>query len=483
MSASELLPPGTVRDAAHGPVPVAGSPAAAELRALLRLSGPLVGANLLQMAVYAVDVVFVARLGTVPLAAATLGVYLYSVILWALSGLVGAAAPLMAAELGRRAHAVREVRRSFAASMWLAVLLPLPFMALLWNGEWLLLAARQDPAVAAQGGVFLRAILWAMIPAVAAAAMRNAVSTLGRPGWATMVAVLSLGVSLLANWALVFGHLGLPALGLVGSALAGVVTAGATALAYAAILLLDPRLARWRLFGRWWVADAGRLAEVTRLGAPIALTLTFEAGLFSAAGFLMGLFGVTEVAAHAVALQVAALSFQVPFGVAQAATIRVGLFYGAGDRAGAGRAGWTAIWLGTGFMGATALALWVAPGPLIRLYLDPAAAGGAAATVLAVQYLGVAAAFQLFDGAQAVAAGALRGLQDTRVPMVIACVGYWVAGMGCALLFGFGLEWRGFGVWVGLAIGLAAVAALLVRRWASRDGLGLVPVETSVAAP
>jgi len=454
---------------------LAGLSLGGELRALLRLAWPLVLANLIQMAVYAVDVLYVARLGTVELAAATLGVYLYTVILFSLTGLVGAAAPLIAAELGRRAHAVRQVRRTFRMAMWLSVLLSLPFMALLWWGEWLLLAARQDAVVAARGGAFLRILLWALVPGVAAGAMRGAVSTLGRPGWATGVALVSLAVSLVANYALVFGRLGMPALGLEGSALAGVATALATAIAYAAILALDPRLRRWRLFGRWWRTEWPRLGEIVRLGAPIALTLFFEAGLFSAAGFLMGLLGVTEVAAHAVALQVAALAFQVPFGVAQAATIRVGLFYGARDADGAGRAGWVALALGTGFMGLTALILALAPGPFVALYLDGEAAGSAAAAVLAVQYLRVAAAFQLFDGAQAVAAGALRGLQDTRVPMLIACAGYWVAGMGVAVLLGFGLGWRGLGVWIGLAVGLAAVAGLLTWRWSRRGSLELLP--------
>jgi len=470
----------------HAPVSPAADPApvglsaGGELRALLRLAGPLVGANLLQMAVYAVDVVFVARLGTVELAAATLGVYLYSVIMFSLGGLVGAAAPVIAAELGRRRHSVREVRRTFRMSLWLAAATCLPFMVLLANGEWLLLSTGQDARVAARADAFLDILLWALLPSVAATAMRNAVSALGRPGWAFAVTAMALGVSLFANWLLVFGRWGVPALGLEGSALASLSTSVAMMLAYAGILLLDRSLRRWHLFGRWWRSEWSRLSEIARLGAPIALTLFFEAGLFSAAGFLMGVFGVTEVAAHAVALQVAALAFQVPFGVAQAATIRVGLFFGARDAKGAGQAGWVALALGTGFMAFTAVLLWTMPGPFVRLYLDGEAPGSAAAAVLAVQYLAIAAAFQLFDGAQAVAAGVLRGLQDTRVPMLIALAGYWVAGFGVAVLLGFDLDgwgfgWRGTGVWIGLAVGLAAVAALLTWRWSVRERLQLVP--------
>ncbi|MEP9402006.1 MATE family efflux transporter [Sphingomonas sp. VNH70] len=454
--------------------PAAPATARAELAATLRLAAPLVGANLLQMAVYAVDVVFVARLGTVELAAATLGVYAYSVILFALSGLVGAAAPIIAAELGKRAHAVREVRRSFRMALWIAVIGSLPFMALLAHGESLLLATGQDATVAARADAFLDILLWAMIPAVAGAVMRITASALGRPGWAMAITALGLGVSILANWLLVFGNLGFPALGLEGSAIASVTTATAMGVAYAAVLLADRRLRRFRLFGRWWRPEWSRLRQIAVLGLPIAATMTFEGALFSAAGFLMGRIGVTEVAAHAIALQIAAFLFQVPFGIAQAATIRVGLAYGAGDRTWIARAGWSALAVGTGFMGFTALLLWAFPRAFLSVYVDVDAPANAAMIALALQYLVIAALFQLADGAQAVAAGVLRGVQDTRVPMVIALVGYWLIGFATSVALGFWTPLAGVGVWIGLLLGLLAVALLLVDRWRRREALGLV---------
>ena len=460
------------------PPPLAG-PAPKTVRgefdALVALASPLVVANLLQMAVYAVDVVFVARLGTVELAAATLGVYLYSVMMWALVGLVGAAAPVIAAELGRRRHAVREVRRSFRMAMWLAVVGALPFLVVLANGERLLLLAGQDPVVAARTGVFLDILLFAMIPSIAAAAMRVTAAALGRAGWATAVTALALGVNLIGNWLLVFGNLGFPALGLEGSAIASVVTSTAMMLAYAVILVTDRRIRRFRLFGNWWRTEASRLWEIVKIGVPIALTLTFEGALFSAAGFLMGLFGVTEVGAHAIALQIAAVAFQIPFGISQAATIRVGMADGAQDRHGMARAGWVAIGVGVAFMVFTATLLWTLPRLFIGVYLDVDAPANARLVALTLQYLTIAAMFQLFDGAQAVAAGALRGLQDTRVPMLIAFGGYWIVGFGTAILLGFRFGWQGVGVWIGLAAGLAAVSVLLVWRWHRRDRIGLTP--------
>ncbi|MEG3147179.1 MATE family efflux transporter [Sphingomonas sp. RT2P30] len=445
-----------------------------ELRALLALAAPLVGANLLQMAVYAIDVVFVARLSTVEFAAATLGVFLYSLMLWALLGLTTACAPLIAAELGRRRHAVREVRRSFRMAMWLAALASLPIMLLLAHGERLLLFADQNPDVARRAGAFLDILLLALVPAIFAGVMRTAAAALGRPGWALGVTAVALGFGALGNWLLVFGHAGFPALGLEGSAIASVVTTTAMMLAYAAILLLDPRLRRYRLLGRWWRPEWSRLREIVRLGVPIASTFVLEGALFGGAAILMGLIGVSEVAAHAIALNIAAFTFQVPLGVAQAATIRVGMAFGARDRAAVGRAGRVALAVGIGFMGMAALMIWSIPRLFVGIYIDLDKPANAAVIALALQYLVVAAVFQLVDGAQSVAAGVLRGIQDARVPMLIAAFGYWVAGFGTAILFGFRFGWRGVGIWTGLAVGLLVVAALLLWRWHARERIGLL---------
>jgi len=446
-----------------------------ELRALLALAGPLVGANLLQMAVAAVDVIFVARLGTVDLAAATLGVFMFNLLMFALIGLTSAAAPLIAAELGRRAHAVREVRRSFRMAMWVAAAAAVPVILILAHGETLLLFAGQDAEVARRAGGFLDILLFAIVPGVAAGVMRTAAAALGRPGWAFIVTALALGVAILGNWCLVFGNAGFPALGLKGSALASVISLSVMMIAYVLILFLDPRLRRYRLFGRWWNTEWPRFFQIVRLGVPIMLTWIFEGALFGGAAILMGLIGVAEVAAHAIALNIAAIAFQIPFGVAQAATIRVGMAYGAIDHAWIARAGKVALWVGIGSMVLTASAIWIAPRLFVSAYVDVDAPKNATVVALAVQYLAIAAMFQLVDGAQAVAAGVLRGLQDTRVPMIIAGLGYWVAGFGTSILLGFGLGMQGVGIWAGLAVGLAVVSVLLGWRWARREDLGLLP--------
>lgn len=463
------------------PLPLPASPGRApasfadELRALATLAGPLAGANLVQMAVFAVDVIFVARLDPVDFAAATLGVFLYSVVLWALLGLATACAPIIAAELGRRAHAVREVRRSFRMALWLSVLAALPFVLLLANGEAILLLAGQDPRVAARADAFLDILLVALVPSVAAGVMRTVAATLGRPAWALAVTIMALMIGIAANWALVFGNAGFLALGLEGSAIASVVTTFAMLAAFSAILLLDPRLRRFRLFGRWWRPEWSRLGEIFRLGLPIALAFTLEGSLFGGAAILMGLISVAAVAAHAVALNIAAIAFQIPLGIGQAATIRVGMAYGARDPAWIGRAGTAAIMAGIGVMTLTAATIWLAPSLLVSAYLDLDAPANAQTVPLAIRFLAVAAMFQLLDGAQVVLAGALRGLQDTRVPMLIAGFGYWVVGFGTSIALGFWTKLEGVGVWIGLAAGLLAVSILLFWRWRARTRLGLVP--------
>ena len=436
-----------------------------ELRATLALAWPLALANMLQMLVYAIDVVFVARLGQQALAASSLSLALFALLAWSFSAMTAAVAPLIAAELGRGRHAVREVRRTVRMGLWLALMLAAGGMVVCGQGEAILRATGQDPAVAARAGGFLAVMRWSLPAAIAANVLRVAVSAMGRPIFATAITALAIAVNALGNYAFVFGHFGAPALGLNGSALSSVIVSLATLAAYAMAIRADGRLRRYRLFGNWWRAEWSRLGQLVRIGLPIGLTVAAEAGLFGGAAFLMGLIGEAQLAGHAVALQIASLSFQLPLGIGQAATIRVGYHFGADDRAGARRAGWLALAVGVGFALAAGAAMVLVPRPIIAAYVDIARPANAVMVGFAVRFLRVAAAFQLVDSAQAIAAGALRGLQDTRAPLVIALFGYWIAGFGCAVLLGFGTRLAGTGIWIGLAVGLLVVAILLLRRW------------------
>ena len=446
----------------------------AESMETLRLAGPLALANLLQMLTYAIDVVFIARLGANELAASALAVAIFGLLVWSLHGLTGAVAPIIAAELGARAPALRPVRRSVRMALWLAVASGSLGMAACTQSALLMQWTGQDPEIARLSSQFMDVLLFAIVPMVMASVLRNFVSALGRPVLATIITACGIGINALGNYALVFGNLGAPALGLQGSAVSTIITSLCVVLLYVLAIRLDPRLARYRVFGQWWRPDWPRLRTLLVIGLPIALTIIAEAGVFGAAAFLMGRIGADQLAAHTLALQIASIAFQVPYGVAQAATIRVGYFYGAGEAEGVRQAGRAALTMGIGFMVVTASAMLFAPLWLLAIYIDPWHAANAEVVRHAVAFLVIGAAFQLFDGTQVVAAGALRGLQDARVPMMIALFAYWVPGLGLALGLGFATGLEGIGVWIGLAAGLVCAAALLLRRWRRREVLGLV---------
>ncbi len=439
----------------------------------MRLAWPLALANLLQMLVYAVDVIFIARLGDAPLAASSLAVSIFGIVMWCFFGMTGMVAALISAQLGRRAHSVREIRRSTRMALWLSVVLGVIGMVICLGGEWFMVLTGQDPEIIALSASYMNVVIWAMIPLLLAGTLRSFVSAMGRPIMATFITALAIGVNALANYAFIFGNLGAPELGLPGAGFATIITGIVQALAYLVAIWSDKRLRRYHILGNFWRPEWFALKELVRTGSPVALTILAEGGLFSIAAFMMGRFGATQLAGHTIALQVAALAFQIPFGVGQAATIRVGYFYGAKNRDGMARAGWVAIVIGTGFMALTASIMVLAPRAVLSIYVDVDAARNTAMVAFALQYLIIAAMFQLVDGLQAVAAGSLRGLQDTRVPMWFAIFSFWVPGFGVALLLGFGTPLEGIGVWIGLATGLLFTAILMVWRWSRREKLGL----------
>lgn len=445
-----------------------------EVRATLLLAWPLILTNLAQTLMTATDVVMMGWLGPDALAAGALGSNLYFATMIFGLGLTTATAPMIARELGRKGHSVRDVRRTVRQGLWMAVGFTVPIWIVLWQSEAILLAMGQEPALAKSAADYVRALQWSLLPFFFFLVLRSFVSALERPLWALAAGIAGVVANAAMAWVLIFGHLGFPKLGLVG---AGYATTFADTLMFAmmaAVVLADRKFRRYHLFGRFWRADWPRFRELGHLGLPIGATLVFEVAVFNGATFLMGLIGAAALAAHSIAMQLASLSFMVPLGLAQAATVRVGRAFGGHDREGVRRAGWTAYVMGVGFMALTALAMIVAPRTLVGLFLDLDTPTNLPVIELAVSFLMIAALFQVADGGQAVAAGMLRGLHDTKVPMVYAGIGYW----GIGLLLGVGLAFQGglagFGLWIGLATGLTVVALLLLVRWLRRERLGLV---------
>ncbi|MEJ7777753.1 MAG: MATE family efflux transporter [Sphingomicrobium sp.] len=443
-----------------------------ELRATMALAWPLILSNLTMSLINATDVVLLGWLGPRELAGAVLGLNLTWAFALVGMGLVTASSPMMASALGAKAHSVREVRRTFRQSLWLIGAIIVPLWLLLWNAEPLILLLGQEPELAAGAALFLKGYMWSALPFLVFQAMRNVLSALERPGWILAISVIGIVLNALTSWALIFGRFGLPALGVFGGGLGSSIVWTVLAICLGIVLVTDRQFRRFHLFGRFWRPDWPRLGRLFGLGLPIGLAMGFEGAVFSSSAFLMGLIDADHVAAYAIALQIAALTFMVPLGLGQAATVRVGRALGAGDRDGITRAGWTAFVAGVAFMSLMALAIWLFPSHLVGLFLDGEAETGRV-MALAVSFLVVAAAFQIADGAQVIGAGMLRGLHDTRVPMLFALFGYWAVGLGVGIWLAFGRGWQGVGIWVGLAVGLAVVAVLMIARWLLRDRIGL----------
>jgi MATE family multidrug resistance protein len=413
------------------------------------------------------------RLGATELAAATLALNLTFTFNLFLFGLITASSPMMASALGQRSNNVRDVRRTFRAGVWLLIFALPPYWLLLWHVGDFMRAFGESEELARQGQTFLRAYMWCTAPWLLFQLLRNFVAALERPRVVLWLSLGGIGLNALLSWSLIFGHFGLPALGLVGGGIGSTITWSILCVALVIVTSSHRHFRRFRLFGNWWRFDGQRTWAMVKLGFPIGITMALEMGVFALAAYFMGWIGAPAVAAHAVALQIAALTFMVPLGLGQAATVRVGLAFGRRDPGGITRAGWTAWLAGVGFMAVMAVAIWAAPHRLVTLFLDDTA-GNAVVIALAVSFLKVAAAFQLVDGAQVIGAGMLRGLHDTRWPLLFAAFGYWGVGLGIGSWLAFGADWKGLGIWVGLASGLAAVAILMLARWSMRERLGLV---------
>lgn len=446
-----------------------------ELRVTVALAWPLILSNLTMALIGATDVLMLGWLGARELAAATLGFNLAMSAAIFCMGLITASAPMMATEIGRMGNSVRDVRRTFRQAIWSATAVILPFWLILWNTEAILLAVGQQPDLAAMAGTYISAYMWSILPFLFFIILRNFISALEQPVTALIISIIGVLANALFNYALIFGKFGVPEFGVIGAGIGSVMTNVLMFGGMALVVIYHKRFRRYHLFGRFWRSDWQRFRMMWKLGLPIAITMGLEGSVFGLAALLMGLISAESVAAHAIALQLAALTFMVPMGLGQAATVRVGIQYGRRNNAGIMRAGWVSFLLGTSFMAAMALVFVLAPDFLISMFIDASAPGNEEVAALAVSFLAIAAIFQIVDGAQVVGAGMLRGLHDTTVPMLFALMGYWFIGIGLGAGLAFWQGWEGVGIWTGLAGGLAVVAVLMLARWMMRERLGLLP--------
>ena len=432
----------------------------AHAKALMVLGLPLIGGHLAQFLIGATDTLMLGWYGVEALAAGVLAHSVFFVLFIMGTGFAWAVMPMVAADAGD----ATQVRRVTRMGLWLSMLFAAAVLPLMLFAERPLLALGQPPEVAARAADYLAIAGWGLFPALGVMVLKSYLAALERTQvvlWTTVIAALANGA---VNWVLIFGRYGFPELGVEGAAIASVVVQAVS------LLVLVPYALRTfpehELFVRFWRADWGAFAAVFRLGWPIGLTSLAEVGLFSATAVMVGWLGAVPLAAHGIALQVATAFFMVHLGLSNAATVRAGQQLGRRDATGLARGGAVALGLSVAVAGVTMVVYLALPEPMIDLFLDPAEPARPQIMALGVALMAVAAAFQLVDGAQVVALGLLRGLQDTRVPMVYAALAYWGVGLPASYVAGFVLGLGAVGVWLGLVIGLAlAAVALLHRFW------------------
>lgn len=420
--------------------------------------------QLVQFSIHTVDVLMIGRLGSEPLAGASLGlVIVYAVFLFGF-GPAMAVSPMVSHALGANPDDTAGVRRSVRMALWtIGVGVPVLSIVFFFTQE-IALALGQPAVPAALAEPYVLALAPGLPFMVAIMALRNYLATLGLTRAPLLFIIMTTVLNAWLNWLLIYGNWGFPRLELVGAGIASSLANIIGFLILVAYILAEPISRRFRLFQGFLRSSPAHLREVIRLSWPISVTSTFEAMLFNSCVFLMGRIGVDEMAAYQVALNVAAMAFMTPLGLSMAGAVRVGLKAGAGDRAGVRRAAATSILACIGAIMLVAVPVMAAPRLVAGLYLDAGDPANTAVLGLVATFLPIAAAFALFDATQVAANQALRGLKDVRVPMVITAFSYWVVGFPVSAGLGLGTEIGAIGVWWGLLAGLATAATLLGAR-------------------
>lgn len=436
----------------------------AHARETLALGLPLAGSSLAQFLLHVTDVVMMGWYGVVPLAAVVLGASTFFIVFVLGSGFAKAVLPLVATALARGDET--QVRRDTRMGLWLSIAYGVVVYPVFWWSEGILLVLGQQPEVAAIGQDYLRIAGLGMVAALCVTVLQSYLSAFGRTQVVLWVTLAAVGVNIAVNWALIFGNWGFPELGAQGAAVATVTVQLFSLIVLGVYAGLLPALRRFHLFQRFWRADWSALRTVWRLGVPIGLTGVAEGGLFHASALMMGWIGTVELAAHGIALEVAALTFMLHVGLSSAATIRVAQFEGRDDWFGLRRAAVVALALSLVVAVASVALFLTLPRPIVALFLDMAKPESAAILAYGVVLLMVAGLFQLADGMQVMALGLLRGIRDTQVPMVLAAVSYWLIGIPASYVLAFPLGFGGVGLWLGLVVGLfCAAGSLMWRFW------------------
>jgi MATE family, multidrug efflux pump len=426
-----------------------------DLRAMLRLATPVVVIQVGMMLMGVVDTIMVGHLSAVALAAVALGnLYFFGLGVFGMGTLM-VLDPVVAQAVGARDDPA--VARGIQRGVLVALMLALPASLLLLPAEPFMVLARQPADVVPYASAYAVRLAPGVLPFFLFVVLRQSLQSMHRTAPILVSILVANLVNAALNWVLVFGHLGAPALGVIGSAWA--TTLSRWLLALMLLALTWKGLRRYLLPLRPEIWQWAPLGRMLRLGVPIGCQYTLEFGAFAFVALMMGWLGTRAMAGHQVAINLASLTFMVPLGVADAGSILVGHAVGRGDLPGTRGAARAALLCGIGFMSCTAVAFLTLPGPLARLYTPEASV-----IAVAVGLIPLAGVFQVFDGTQVVAGGILRGLGETKVAMLVNLLGYWFFGLPVSYLLGFVLGMGPRGLWYGLVLGLAAVATILLAR-------------------
>ena len=473
MTASQTLP------AAGAGAPAGAALWRAEFAETLKLAAPLAVSQLGQIAMMTTDLALLGRLGDHVVAAAALSHTILFAAFTLGMGLVSAVAPLASQAFGARNP--RFVRRAVRIGIWAAFMAGVPLTALQFWGKDILLALGQAPESAELAGRYLLGLAWSMIPAWIFMVLRNFMSAVNKPEPALWITLAAIPLNGILAYGLIYGAFGMPQLDVLG---AGVATTLVNVfMCVAAIWIAYTRhpFKKYRVLGRFWRADWLLLGKLLAIGLPISGAFLLEYGLFAAAALLMGYIGTSAIAAHQIALQTAAVLYMVPFGISMAATVRVGQAVGRRDAEATRRAGFVAMILAVAFMIVMTAVVALTRHSIPLLFLGEATAAGET-IALAATLLVLGATFFITDGAQSVAAGALRGLNDTRIPLLIAAFSFWIVGFASSYALAFSAGLGAIGVWIGLSLGTGVFAVLLLWRFHALTRTHYMP-EAPGAAP
>jgi len=437
------------------------------LRPTILLAYPVVLSQLGHVLVGVTDSVLVGHLGKLPLDAVGMGVSSTSLLLVLGLGISMGAVPRVAAADGRGDHDA--LGRLLVGTVWLNTLVGGLLAGLSQLLPLALPYLGQSAEVVAQATPWVRVVGLSLLPLMVFQGFREWAEGLGLTRQAMQLSIVANVLNALLCYALIFGHFGAPRMGLMGSAWATLISRLGMALLMAQFVLRAEKLRARRpaQAAAWRRPGLAELRGQLALGLPIGVQMMLEVGAFSLSYLMIGWIGVTPQAAHQIAINVASVTYMAATGIAAAATIRVGNLRGSGDLAGARQAGFAAYWLAFGFMGAMGLLLVGLRHVIPAFYNTDPAVVAQAATLLAI-----AAAFQVSDGLQVVGLGALRGLEDVKVPSVVALLAYWAIALPLGYGLGFGLKLGAPGVWLGLLTGLSTVAVVLLLRFRRRTAPG-----------